>query len=212
MKLIEPIRNLKLKKGTGDVTQWFGENATLYNRWGLAGHNGIDIVRPHGETMFAIESGTIISVKDEPDGFGRVVRLLGDSKDKDGYQTEWTYAHNAKNLVEIGDSVEAGQAIALMGNSGFTISGSTPFWKRNPYAGTHLHLGKRKQKVVRRGGWGYKGSDIRMETKDYENGYKGAIDPYQDLSNVESIPDKTAWKQLALTAVSLLNTIINIRK
>jgi murein DD-endopeptidase MepM/ murein hydrolase activator NlpD len=68
--MINPVNKLKLSYyPTGDVTQWFGENPTLYARFGLAGHNGIDIVRPHGEVMYAIEDGEVVSTEEEPTGF-----------------------------------------------------------------------------------------------------------------------------------------------
>jgi murein DD-endopeptidase MepM/ murein hydrolase activator NlpD len=42
--------------------------------------------------------------------------------------------------VFLGQQVEAGAQIGLMGNTGFIVSGLTPYWRYNPYAGTHLHL------------------------------------------------------------------------
>lgn len=181
-----PIDNFVLTNySEGNVTQWFGENPTLYRRWGLEGHNGIDIVAPHGTPMYAVEDATVYAVKLNPDGYGKYVRLR--TKDR-----EWTYGHCSKIRVVEGEKVKAGDHIADMGNTGFVISGSTPFWKVNPYAGTHLHLGLRllKNGVV----------------QNYTNGYKGAVDPRPYL---ETAPTK---RQQMLTIISLLNTLISLLK
>lgn len=196
----------------GDITQWFGENPQLYARFNLAGHNGIDVVRPHGEVMYAIESGTIVNTKDTPDGFGIHLRLVSDKKNSKGYHHEWTYGHCSRLLVKQGDHVDEGQAIALMGNTGFVVSGATPFWKYNPYAGTHLHLGLREVKMPKTGGWTYEGSNVRLSVVNSNNGYKGAIDPIPVLWEAEDMVEATVWKQTALTVVSLANTLLKLLK
>lgn len=207
--LINPVRNLDISKyPSGDFTQWFGENPHLYARFDLKGHNGVDIVRPHGEVMFAIEDGTVVNAKDTPDGFGIHVRFISDRKNERGYQHEWTYGHCAKLLVKQGDKVHAGQAIALMGNTGFVVSGHTPFWSFNPYAGTHLHLGLREVKVLKSGGWSYPGSNLRFSVINGGNGYKGAIDPVPLLWRAEDQVEADVWRQMALTTISLARTLL----
>ena len=211
--MINPVNKLKLSYlPTGDVTQWFGENRTLYARFDLAGHNGIDIVRPHGEVMYAIEDGEVVSVKEEPNGFGKHLRIISDAKDNKGNYREWTYGHNSLNLVKQGDKVKAGQAVALMGNTGFVVSGATPFWQHNPYAGTHVHLGLREVRKTRTGGWSYEGSSLRISVVNSGNGYKGAIDPLPFLWAGEDLPTADVWRQLALTVLSLGKTVINLFK
>jgi murein DD-endopeptidase MepM/ murein hydrolase activator NlpD len=208
-----PVNKLKTAKyPNGDFTQWFGENPQLYARFELKGHNGVDIVRPHGEVMYAIESGTVVNAKDTPDGFGIHIRLISDNKNERGYYHEWTYGHCSRLLVKQGDHVDEGQAIALIGNTGFVVSGATPFWKNNPYAGTHLHLGLREVKRPRTGGWKYEGSDIRLSVVNSNNGYKGAIDPLPTLWEADDIIQTDVWRQSALTVVSLLKTVINLYK
>lgn len=207
-----PVKNLNLKyHPEGDVTQFFGENPGLYAQFNLKGHNGIDIVRPWGEPMYAIEDCTVISVKNDPWGYGKNVRLVSNERNDSGYYNEWVYAHNSENLVEIGDNVRAGQKIALMGNTGFTVSNSTGngYWKVNPYAGTHLHLGLRHVRRPVRGGWSYKGSSIKIDVQDYDNGFKGAIDPTPYLREmIQEVPlaNKKMWQQL-LTIQSVINNI-----
>ena len=71
-----PLKGLKLTYfPTGDVTQYFGENPHLYARFEMKGHNGIDIVRPHGEMMYAIEDGEVVEAKDTPEGYGIHLRF-----------------------------------------------------------------------------------------------------------------------------------------
>jgi hypothetical protein len=50
-----------------------------------------------------------------------------------------------------------------MGNTGFVVSGNTPYWEVNPYAGTHVHFGLRL----------YKDGQVQ----NYDNGFKGSINP-----------------------------------
>lgn len=208
-----PIRFLNLDYAPkGDTTQRFAENPSLYARFGLAGHNGIDLVRPHGEPMHAIEDGTVVSVKDDPGGFGKHLRIISDKKNARGYHHEWTYGHNSKNHVKVNDKVQAGDHIADMGNTGFVVSNSNGngFWKINPFAGTHLHLGLRETRVLKTGGWSYDGSLIRQKTVNYGNGYKGAIDPWPILKQVESTapPANKSLFQNILRVKDLLNRFI----
>ena len=202
-----PIKNMELALyPAGDVTQWFGENYDLYMRAiGTTGHNGLDLVRKHGEPMYAIEDGTIVNVKDDSGGFGKHLRLLSDEPDKDGLYNLWVYAHNSINLVQVGQKVKAGQHICNMGNTGFVISGATPYWKVNPYAGTHLHIGVRKVKRPRRGGWSYEGSDIKIDVVNYDNGFKGSIDPRPILA---AIPRETVTDP----RIPLMQQVITLQK
>jgi murein DD-endopeptidase MepM/ murein hydrolase activator NlpD len=194
-KLTAPVSNLVLKIApTGDVTQWFGVNYELYKQFGLMGHNGIDIARPWGEPMYAIEAGTVVEVKFEAGGFGKHVRYISDRKNKNGYYHEWTYGHCSSISVNVGDKVKKGQEIAKMGNTGFVVAGNTPYWKTNPYAGTHLHLGLREMIKPSRGGWTYPLSTMVLDVVNYSNGFKGAIDPVPTLLSLgvdEKVPDPT---------------------
>ncbi len=85
------------------------------------------------------------------------------------------YGHMKYIAVKNGQEVKAGQFVGTMGNTGFVVSGNTPYWSTNPYAGTHLHIGMRFLKEVRRG-WTYEGCAMQFESVDYDNGYKGRVD------------------------------------
>jgi murein DD-endopeptidase MepM/ murein hydrolase activator NlpD len=162
----------------GSVTQWFGENASLYRPWGLKAHNGIDLVAPYGTPLCAIEAGIIINVKSDPNGYGRHLRILSTAS-TEGIHREWTYGHLASISVKVGQKVKEGQEVGKMGNSGFVQSGKNVWWGDNQPedgAGTHLHLGLR---FVRkdRNGFSYTKDGPRLEVLNYDNGYKGAVDP-----------------------------------
>jgi murein DD-endopeptidase MepM/ murein hydrolase activator NlpD len=206
----QPINNLiHAYSPRGDVTQYFAENPTLYAHLDLAGHNGIDYVRPHGELMYAIEDAWVVEVRDDAGGFGKHLRLISKNADENGFHREWTYGHNSHNLVKQNDEVKAGQGIAMMGNTGFVVSGHTPFWSNNPYRGTHLHLGLRLVRLLKSGGWSYAGNNLRIQVQNANNGYKGAIDPLPYMLRAERIETNSAIREAQLTVIGLLNKLLN---
>lgn len=159
----------------GDITQFFGENPALYNNCcAMSGHNGLDIVRSHGTPIFCVETGKVVEVKDNPGGYGRHIRILSNNN-------EWVYGHLSRIDVVLGQRIEEGFQIGLMGNTGFVVSGATPYWKYNPYAGTHLHLGRKRTKLFvpgfdQRWDLSYPTGDRAIILDDYNNGFFGATD------------------------------------
>ena len=198
-----PVKNYKQAKyPEGDVTQWFGENPELYARWGLLHHNGIDIVNAHGTPLYAVEDARVVSIKDNPDGFGKHIRIRSDKKYDNKYRI-WTYAHCSSFECKEGQQVKAGDHIANMGNTGFVVSGATPFWEYNPYAGTHLHLGLRLVEEDA-SGWRYSGDIMKITVLNYDNGVKGAVDPAPYLADFEA----DGRRRKLLTLISLLNQVV----
>jgi murein DD-endopeptidase MepM/ murein hydrolase activator NlpD len=187
MKIHEPVKNYKHRKYPhGDISQFFAESPTLYRHLNMDGHNGIDIVRPWYSPLYAVEDGIVADVKNSPDGYGKHLRIITDT----GH--EWTYGHNALNLVEIGQKVKAGDEIAKMGNTGFVVSShnGNGFWAdgSNKWAGTHLHLGLREVEIVTRGGWRYNPNTPMIKVKNYNNGFHGSID-FAHMLMAEDEPD-----------------------
>lgn len=181
-----PIKNLNLDYAPkGDLTQPFGVNASLYAFLGLNGHNGVDLVRPHGTPMYAMEDCYVLDVRNDPSGFGMHIRLMSRTKNKRGYYHEWTYGHNSKHYVTVNQLVRAGEHICDIGNTGFVVSNSTGngFWNVNPYAGTHLHLGLREI-VLDENGWSYPNSRYKIRVINGSNGFRGAIDPMPILKQI----------------------------
>jgi murein DD-endopeptidase MepM/ murein hydrolase activator NlpD len=210
-KLKSPLLGYKnAKYPSGHVSQWFGENRALYwQRMGINGHNGIDIVAPWGTPIYAVEGGLVVDVKDSPEGFGKHIRILSPIDNKKGTGREWTYGHASENLVKIGDTVEAGQLVQKMGNTGFVVSGATPFWEYNPYAGTHLHLGVREYSLATaQNGWRYNADTPYIHILNHGNGFLGAFD-FKELLDFKE-PEEEVIKGMKLTIISLLNQIISI--
>lgn len=74
-------------------------------------HHGIDIAVPDGTDIRPVRPGTV-TFSGEQKGYGNVVAI----DHGDGYVT--LYAHNKKNLVQIGDRVETSTVIAKAGSTG----------------------------------------------------------------------------------------------
>jgi len=74
-------------------------------------HPGIDIAVPVGSSVRAAGGGVVEAAGADSD-YGMFVLL----RHRDGYET--MYGHASRVLVHEGDSVQAGQVIALSGNSG----------------------------------------------------------------------------------------------
>jgi len=92
-------------------------------------HNGVDIAwgaSTNQSNIYAVMGGRVIAPFEGNGGatLGNHIRILHDN----GWET--LYAHNYENLVLVGDIVEAGQRIGLIGNTGRST-------------GAHLHFGLR---------------------------------------------------------------------
>jgi predicted flap endonuclease-1-like 5' DNA nuclease len=116
----------------GTITQRFGENPDTYHKFGLPGHEGIDLKAPEGSEIYAAADGFVSDVR--LDGFsdpmlkpyGNQVRIKHDG----GYET--IYAHLSQVMVTRGQFVIAKQLIALAGNTGHS-------------QGAHLHFSLKKK-------------------------------------------------------------------
>lgn len=87
-------------------------------------HTGVDIAAPRGSNIVAAENGKVLYVGWQG-GYGRVVMV------SHGGDIVSMYAHTSKSLVTTGQTVKKGQAIALIGTTG---------WSTGP----HLHFEVRK--------------------------------------------------------------------
>ncbi len=90
----------------GVITGEYGES-----RNGSKGHAGVDIGVPIGTSVIAVKAGTVEEVGYSSD-YGYYVLL------NHGNGLKTRYAHNKSNTVSKGQTVLAGQLIALSGNSG----------------------------------------------------------------------------------------------
>lgn len=79
-------------------------------------HYGIDLVASPNESVLATLDGTVVFTGFDPN-FGNVIQI----QHRNGFLS--VYKHNELLLKEIGDTVVAGEAIALVGNTGKLSTG-----------------------------------------------------------------------------------------
>ena len=98
--------------GPTTVESWiWPANGALKGRFGEAGGKGIDIVGERNSPILAAAPGRVVYSGAGLRGYGRLVII----KHPGEYLS--AYAHNQDVLVKEGDTVNAGQKIALMGDS-----------------------------------------------------------------------------------------------
>lgn len=83
-------------------------------------HAGIDIPAPMGTPVKAAMSGIVI-FSGWQGGYGNVVMI------SHGSDLVTVYAHNSANKVRVGDYVDRGQTISLMGSTGFSTGSHSHF-------------------------------------------------------------------------------------
>lgn len=110
-----------LKLGSFRFTSRFGPRKRSNGAWGF--HYGLDMAAPRGTPVKAATAGVIIEARFVR-GFGNMVLISHSNKLKT------RYAHLSKIDVKVGDSVEQGERIGRVGNTGYTRG-------RN---GMHLHF------------------------------------------------------------------------
>lgn len=101
-------RGRPIKKGW--TSSYFGKRTDPFTGK-LAMHKGMDFAGKEGSEIVAVASGVVTWAGDRY-GYGHLVEI----NHGNGYATR--YGHNASILVEVGDSVEKGQTISLMGSTG----------------------------------------------------------------------------------------------
>ena len=74
-------------------------------------HNGLDFVQERGAPVYATANGKVIFAKNSP-GFGKLVII------DHGYSFSTSYGHLGRLLVKKGQTVERGQKIGEIGNTG----------------------------------------------------------------------------------------------
>lgn len=94
----------------GRITSYYGwrQNPTGYGR---QFHRGLDIKNYRGANIVATGAGVVVESTYNR-SYGYVVTI------NHGYGFRTRYAHNSKNLVKVGDKVQRGTPIALIGSTG----------------------------------------------------------------------------------------------
>jgi hypothetical protein len=110
----------------GVSTQEFGSRAVDYSKYGLIGHNGLDVGAPAGSPVVATHPGQCW-VYDDPGGYGQTVEVWAPViNNLSAYKT--IYAHLSRFAVEHGQHVEPGAVLGYVGATGNAT-------------GPHLHFG-----------------------------------------------------------------------
>ncbi len=89
----------------GRLTSGYG------HRWGTT-HKGIDLAAPAGTPIKASDGGTVVFSGYNKGGYGNMVKI------DHGNGNQTIYAHNSKNIVNVGQKVAQGEVIAYVGNTG----------------------------------------------------------------------------------------------
>lgn len=74
-------------------------------------HSGMDFAGRPGSDVLSVAAG-VVTFADSRPGYGKLVEI----NHGNGYVTR--YSHNRENLVSVGDKVDKGQVIALLGQTG----------------------------------------------------------------------------------------------
>jgi murein DD-endopeptidase MepM/ murein hydrolase activator NlpD len=94
----------------GFISSYFGERSDPFDGR-EAFHKGVDFAGSQGSTVTAVGAG-VVTWASERFGYGKLVEI----NHGDGFVTR--YAHNARTLVSVGQTVKRGEPVALMGSTG----------------------------------------------------------------------------------------------
>ena len=99
------------------ITTYFGGTDAVH----ATAHKGIDYGAPHGTSILAAKSGTVVYAGNNGNGYGYHVII------NHGNGMRTVYAHASRLLVKKGETVTQGQIIAKVGSTGYST-------------GPHLHF------------------------------------------------------------------------
>jgi len=94
----------------GFISSYFGEREDPFSGH-EAYHKGVDFAGNQGSNVMAVAAG-VVTWAGPRTGYGNLVEI----NHGDGYVTR--YAHNARTLVSVGQTVTRGESVALMGSTG----------------------------------------------------------------------------------------------
>lgn len=108
--LSERVRPQGRPVKSGWMSSYFGRRTDPFTGK-PAMHRGVDFAGKEGDSIIAVADG-VVTWSAPRYGYGELVEI----NHGNGYSTR--YAHNAENLVQVGDEVRKGQTVALMGDTG----------------------------------------------------------------------------------------------
>lgn len=121
-EMIEGMKEVGDKSGIGTNEMiWPTGEGYRISRGFDQHHPGVDIAAEEGTEIYAADNGVVVQVVSLDANYGNYIVI----DHQNGLQT--FYAYNSTNLVQVGDIVEKGELIALMGSTGNST-------------GSHLHF------------------------------------------------------------------------
>ena len=118
-KLDDEVRPEGMPVATAYISSPFGDRMDpLSGR--LAAHKGVDFAGKPGSEIVAVAAGIVIW-SGRREGYGETIEI------DHGNDRVTRYAHNAENLVTVGDVVARGQPIARLGSTGRTTGPNLHF-------------------------------------------------------------------------------------
>ena len=172
VELTQPVRGILQYSPQGILFQKFGENfLPIYEQLGLKGHSGIDLGTYRGDLIYAAHHGIVVEARDTESIAGKRITIVGDMLNDQAPAT--LYGHLERIAVDVGDEVFEGDPIGTMGNSGSEYY----------YMGVHLHFGLFLYSTPKAGTYQKTFGDKTYTVLNFNNGYRGAIDPLPYLTN-----------------------------
>lgn len=158
IKIFKDMRSVFRSKF--QVTQGFGERPEYYKKFGLKGHEGLDII-PTGTVwdVLCLADGVVVNETDDPrSGVYGIWCTVWHPQLRKATQ----YCHLQSNIVSSGDKVTTGQRLGIMGATGNST-------------GAHLHLNLYE-------------TDENGFRLNKNNGFNGGIDPLPFLQEETNQP------------------------
>ncbi len=113
------------------ITQLFGANPQNYAKFGLPGHDGVDIVGPDSTPVNAAAPGQIYRIhlldRDGASNYGNHVRMLH----QDNHKTIYAHLKGVSGDIDVGFNIPGGVFLGPADNTGNSF-------------GSHLHFGMKK--------------------------------------------------------------------
>ncbi len=109
-KLSEDVRPRGRPVKAGYISSYYGRRVDPFTGE-IRTHRGIDFASRTGAEIVAVATG-VVTWSGPRQGYGSMIEITHGN----GYVTR--YAHNSRNLVAVGDHVQKGDTIALMGATG----------------------------------------------------------------------------------------------
>lgn len=166
MKLFWPVR---VSDGAFiNQSNLFGANPSMYDQYGLNGHNGLDFVIQTGKSSYYSHDGYVVEATEKTGGYGVRVTQVYQEEGKwwllvYGHLLDYTAPEKLYNFSDRSKFVLAGEKIGRTDDTGFST-------------GPHIHLGLYEY-------------DSNGNKLNDNNGFKGAINPLQYLAGESEKPN-----------------------